>query len=405
MAEFFYLGRRDGEQKITKGVVDMPSLQDFETAALDQRLALIKVWRKREASAGIYSRAKIPVKTKISFFQQMATCYKLGVHLTRAFDIITESCPHKGFQKILGDIQDEIEHGSKIHVCMARYPKIFDDVTLSLIAVGEEAGVMEKVCRQIKALMVRNQKVQKKVASIMIYPAIICCTLAVSLYILTTQVIPKFATIFESAHMSLPVPTQILMTFSRIATTSPPLTLLVVAGFLYSVTQFPRIFDHFYQFHRFSLKLPVIGAIQRTVITANFARTFSNLTDAQVDLIRALSLVKEISTNFCYRVMISNAILAVNEGRKMAPLLNDADVFKKDFIKLLEFVDQTGQISTALAPVADELDEELSTLIDDLKPVIESIIIILIGIFLGGVLLALFLPIFNISEAIRAQSG
>ena len=133
MAEFFYLGRRDGEQKITKGVVEMPSLQDFETAALDQRLALIKVWRKREASEGIYSRAKIPVKTKIGFFQQMATCYKLGVHLTRAFDIITESCPHKGFQKILGDIQEEIEHGSKIHVCMARYPKIFDDVTLSLM--------------------------------------------------------------------------------------------------------------------------------------------------------------------------------------------------------------------------------------------------------------------------------
>src|SRR5262249_32586771 len=228
MAEFFYLGRRDGEQKIRKGVVEMPSLQDFETAALDQRLALLKVWRKTEASEGIYGQAKIPVKTKINFFQQMATCYKLGVHLTRALDIIRESCPHKRFQKILGNIQEEIEHGSKIHVCMARYPKIFDDVTLSLVAVGEEAGVMEKVCRQIKALMVRNQKVQKKVASIMIYPAIICCTLTVSLYILTTQVIPKFATIFESAHLSLPIPTQILMAVSRIATLNPLLTLLAV---------------------------------------------------------------------------------------------------------------------------------------------------------------------------------
>jgi len=405
MAEFFYLGRRDGEQKIRKGVVEMPSLQDFETAALDQRLALLKVWRKREATEGRLSREKIPVKTKINFFQQMATCYKLGVHLTRAFDIIRASCPHKTFQKILGNIEEEIKHGSKIHVCLARYPKIFDDVTLSLIAVGEEAGVMEKVCRQIKALMVRNQKVRKKVTSIMIYPAIVCFTLAVSLYILTTQVIPKFATIFESAHMSLPVPTQILMAVSRIATANPLLTLLAIGGFLYAVVQFPRIFDHFYQFHRFSLRLPVIGTIQRTVITANFARTFSNLIDAQVDLIRALSLVKEISTNFCYKAMISNAILAVNEGRKMAPLLNDADVFKKDFIKLLEFVDQTGQIPTALAPVADELDEELNMLVDELKPVIESIIIVLIGLILGGVLMALFLPIFNISEAIRAQSG
>jgi len=405
MAEFFYLGRRDGERKIRKGVVDMPSLHDFETAALDQRLALLKVWRKGEASEGTFSRAKIPVSAKINFFQQMATCYKLRVHLTRAFDIIRDSCPHKAFQKILGNIEEEIEHGSKIHVSMARYPKIFDNVILSLVAVGEEAGVMEKVCRQIKALMVRDQKVQKKLASIMIYPAIVCFTLTVSLYILTTQVIPKFATIFESARISLPIPTQILMAVSRIATLNPLLTLLAVGGFLYAVIQFPRIFNHFYQFHRFSLRLPVIGAIQRTVITANFARTFSNLIDAQVDLIRALSLVKEISTNFCYRAMISNAILAVNEGRKMAPLLNDADVFRKDFIKLLEFVDQTGQISTALAPVADELDEELNMLIDELKPVIESIIIVVIGIVIGGVLMALFLPIFNISEAIRAQSG
>jgi len=205
--------------------------------------------------------------------------------------------------------------------------------------------------------------------------------------------------------MSLPLPTQILMAISRLATASPPLTILAVGSFLYAITQFPRIFNHFYQLHRFSLKLPVLGAIQRTVITANFARTFSNLIDAQVDLIRALSLVKEISANFCYRTMISSAILAVNEGRKMAPVLNDADVFKKDFIKLLEFVDQTGQISTALAPVADELDEELGALIDDLKPVIESLIIILIGAIIGGVLLALFLPIFNISQAIRAQAG
>lgn len=383
----------------------MPSLQDLETAALDQRLALLKVWRKREATEGGLSRAKIPIKTKINFFQQMATCYKLGVHLTKAFDIIGDSCPDKTFQKILGNVEEEIQHGSKIHVCLARYPKIFDDVTLSLVAVGEEAGVMEKVCRQIKALMVRDQKVRKKVASILIYPAIVCFTLTVSLYILTTQVIPKFAAIFESAHISLPVPTQILMAVSRIAAANPPLTLLAVGGFLYAVVQFPRIFDHFYQFHRFSLRLPVIGTIQRTVITANFARTFSNLIDAQVDLIRALSLVKEISTNFCYKAMISNALLAVNEGRKMAPLLNDADVFKKDFIKLLEFVDQTGQISTALTPVADELDEELNTLVDELKPVIESIIIILIGLILGAVLLALFLPIFNISEAIRAQAG
>src|SRR6516164_6049727 len=177
MAEFFYLGRRDGEQKITKGVVEMPSLQDFETAALDQRLALLKVWRKRDPSEETYSRAKIPLRIKINFFQQMATCYKLGVHLTKAFDIIRESCPHQAFQKILGDIEEEIEHGSKIHVSMARYPRIFDNVTLSLIAVGEEAGVMEKICRQIKALMVRNQKVRKKVTSIMIYPAIVCFTL------------------------------------------------------------------------------------------------------------------------------------------------------------------------------------------------------------------------------------
>jgi type IV pilus assembly protein PilC len=405
MAAFYYLARREGDPKIRKGVVDMPSIQAFETAALDQRLSVLKVWRKREPSEEKLSWARIPIKTKISFFQQMATCYKLGVYLTRAFDIIIDACSNKTFKKILGNIEEEIEHGSKIHASMARYPNIFDDVTLALIAVGEEAGVMEKVCRQIKALLVRNHTVQKKLISIMIYPAIVCFILTSSLYILTTQVIPKFATIFESAHMSLPVPTQILMGISRIATTHPILTLLAAAAFLFTVIQFPRIFDHFHQLHRLSLKLPVIGAIQRTVIMANFARTFSNLMDAQVTLIHALSLVKDISTNFCYRAMISNAILAVNEGRKMAPLLSDTDVFRKDFIKLLQFADQTGEISIALAPLADELDNELNSLIDDLKPVVESIIIVVIGIILGGVLLALFLPIFNISEAIKAQAG
>ena len=116
--------------------------------------------------------------------------------------------------------------------------------------------MMEKVCRQIKTLLARNQQVQKKLRSIMIYPVTVCSVLTVSLYILTTQVIPKFAVIFESVQMALPVPTQILMSISRAASAHPLLTLGVAGAFLYFVVQFPRIFRHVHQLHRLSLRLP-----------------------------------------------------------------------------------------------------------------------------------------------------
>jgi type IV pilus assembly protein PilC len=405
MPEFQYLAIRAGEHKIVKGIADRPSLQAFENDAIDRRLAVLKVERKREEDEEKVSRANIPLKIKINFFQQMAICYKLQVHLAKAFDIIQDACSDKTFRNILGDIKEEIENGGKINASIAKYPRIFDPITIALIAVGEEAGVMEKVCRQIKGLLTRNRQVQEKLRSIMIYPAIVCTALTTSLYILTTQVIPKFAAIFESVHMSLPVPTQILMGLSRAATANPPLTLGLAGALLYFVFQFPRIFSNVHQLHRLSLRLPVIGAIQRQVIMANFARTFSNLIDANVTLIRSLSLVRDISPNFCYRAMIANAVLAVNEGRRMSPVMTDTDVFNKDFIRLLQFADETAQTSAILAPLADELDDELNVLIDDLKPVIESLIIVVIGIILGGVLLALFLPIFNISEAIKAQAG
>jgi type IV pilus assembly protein PilC len=335
----------------------------------------------------------------------MATCYKLQIHLAKAFDIMQEACANKTFKAILHEVKEEIESGGKINASIARYPRIFDPVTLALVAVGEEAGVMEKVCRQIKILLARNQQLQKKLRSIMIYPVTVCSVLTVSLYILTTQVIPKFAVIFESVHMSLPLPTQILMSISGVASAHPLLTLGLAGAFLYFVAQFPRIFRQVHQLHRLSLRLPIIGVIQRRVIMANFARTFSNLIDANVALIRSLSLVRDVSPNFCYRAMIAQAILAVNEGRKMSPQMTDTDVFNKDFVRLLQFADETAQTSAILAPLADELDNELNVLIDDLKPVIESLIIVVIGIILGGVLLALFLPIFNISEAIRAEAG
>jgi type IV pilus assembly protein PilC len=405
MPEFQYLAIRSGEHKITKGVADRPSLQAFESEAIDRRLAVLKVERKREKEEEKVNRTKIPLKVKINFFQQMATCYKLQIHLAKAFDIMQDACANKTFKAILHDVKGEIESGGKINASLARYPRIFDPVTLALVAVGEEAGVMEKVCRQIKTLLTRNQQVQKKLRSIMIYPVTVCSVLTVSLYILTTQVIPKFAVIFESVHMSLPVPTQILMSVSGAASAHPLLTLGLAAVFLYCVAQFPRIFRQVHQLHRFSLRLPVIGVIQRRVIMANFARTFSNLIDANVTLLRCLSLVRDVSPNFCYRAMIARAILAVNEGRKMAPQMTDTDVFNKDFVRLLQFADETAQTSAILAPLADELDNELNVLVDDLKPVIESLIIVIIGIILGGVLLALFLPIFNISEAIRAESG
>src|SRR6202011_1619260 len=211
MPEFQYLAIRPGEHKITKGVADRPSLQAFESDAIDRRLAVLKVERKREKEEEKVRRAKVPLKIKINFFQQMATCYKLQIHLAKAFDIIQDACAHKVFRAILGEVKQEIESGGKISASIARYPRIFDPITLALVAVGEEAGVMEKVCRQIKTLMARNQQVQKKLRSIMIYPATVCSVLTVSLYIMTTQVIPKFAVIYESVHMSLPLPTQILM--------------------------------------------------------------------------------------------------------------------------------------------------------------------------------------------------
>jgi type IV pilus assembly protein PilC len=405
MPEFQYLAIRAGEHKITKGVADRPSLQAFENDAIDRRLAVLKVERKREKEEEKVSRTKIPLKVKINFFQQMATCYKLQIHLAKAFDIIQDACAHKVFKVILGEVKEEIESGGKISASIAKYPRIFDPITLALVAVGEEAGVMEKVCRQIKTLLARNQQVQKKLRSILIYPVTVCSVLTVSLYVLTTQVIPKFAVIYESVHMSLPLPTQILMSVSGVASAHPLLTLGVAGAFIYFVAQFPRIFRQVYQLHRLSLRLPIIGVIQRRVIMANFARTFSNLIDANVTLIRSLSLVRDVSPNFCYRAMIAHAILAVNEGRKMSPQLTDTDVFNKDFVRLLQFADETAQTSAILAPLADELDNELNVLIDDLKPVIESLIIVVIGIILGGVLLALFLPIFNISEAIRGEAG
>jgi type IV pilus assembly protein PilC len=404
MPEFQYLAIRAGEHKITKGVANRPSLQAFENEAIDRRLAVLKVERKKEKEEKV-SRVNIPLKVKINFFQQMATCYKLQIHLAKAFDIMQDACANKTFKAILREIKEEIESGGKINASIARYPRIFDPVTLALVAVGEEAGVMEKVCRQIKTLLARNQQVQKKIRSIMIYPLTVCSVLTVSLYVLTTQVIPKFAVIYESVHMSLPVPTQILMSVSGTASAHPLLTLGAAGGFIFFVAQFPRIFRRVYQLHRLSLRLPIIGVIQRRVIMANFSRTFSNLIDANVTLIRSLNLVREVSPNFCYRAMIAHAILAVNEGRKMSPQLTDTDVFNKDFVRLLQFADDTAQTSAILAPLADELDNELNVLIDDLKPVIESLIIVIIGIILGGVLLALFLPIFNISEAIRAEAG
>jgi type IV pilus assembly protein PilC len=405
MPEFLYVAIRPGDHKITKGVANRPSLQAFENDAIDRRLAVLRVERKREKEEEKVNRTRIPLKVKINFFQQMATCYKLQIHLAKAFDIMQDACANKTFKAILREVKEEIESGGKINASIARYPRIFDPVTLALVAVGEEAGVMEKVCRQIKTLLTRNQQVQKKIRSIMIYPLTVCSVLTVSLYVLTTQVIPKFAVIYESVHMSLPVPTQILMSVSGTASAHPLLTLGAAAGFIYFVAQFPRIFRRVYQLHRLSLRLPIVGVIQRRVIMANFSRTFSNLIDANVTLIRSLNLVRDVSPNFCYRAMIAHAILAVNEGRKMSPQLTDTDVFNKDFVRLLQFADDTAQTSAILAPLADELDNELNVLIDDLKPVIESLIIVVIGIILGGVLLALFLPIFNISEAIRAEAG
>jgi type IV pilus assembly protein PilC len=411
MAKFKVIATNEaGKFEVRREEAD--NLQELEKRYLAERVPLVTARKLREPGDPKPDRTEAPLKQKILFFRQLANCNQIGMDVLESYRLIESSMvdtkllglltQKNKMREIVGIIRRGIEEGESQSVLMARYPKLFDEVTLALLRSGESSGRLVDTCEQIVTLLQRSSEIKREVRSVMMYPMIIAVVITLMITYLMWQVVPTFAGLYSSVNMALPPQTQLVVGVSKFFTQYPVPALGAVAMFVTLLIRSPKLINRNWRLHKFVLSLPVFGMIQRMVIMATFARAFCLLIESGIHIRDVLHLLKGLSENVWYRKLIAQAMIAVDDGNDFAPaFIEDSTVMTKTFSLQVEFGVRTSRMAQILRPLSDTMEADLNRFVKDLKQPVESLMIMAVGAVVGFVLLAILSPIFNIGQVIE----
>jgi type IV pilus assembly protein PilC len=347
-------------------------------------------------------RKKIPIKEYLLFCQQMEITQSLGMNILEAIRICEETSNNKTFKSMLAWIAKQIEQGGTLSDAMKKYPYSFNEVSIGLVRAGETAGILDKTFSQLKHMTKREYGVRKKIKSVMVEPAITIVMAILAIFILMWKTIPAFVGAFAGGGVTLPLPTLMLMWMSETTSTYPLPIGLAVAVISWGIFQIPKIIRNVPFLHKVILKVPVIGPVIKKLLQANFTRTMTELLKAEVPLLKTLTLCRDLNANYEYRGVIARAHVQIARGKPIAEAFADGvTILSPLVIKAMAFGERTGKTENVLEPLAVMLDEELNEFIENLKSIISPLLTVVIGGVILFIMLALFMPIFNLPAVIK----
>ena len=343
---------------------------------------------------------KITEKDIALFTRQLATMMKAGVPLLQAFDITARSHANPSVQKLLGEIKADIETGSGLSQSFRKHPKYFDGLFCNLVAAGEQAGIMDTVLDRLAMYKEKMLAIKGKIKSALMYPMIVIVVAFVITAGIMLFVIPEFKELFTSSGGELPALTQMVMDFSDLFVNYWWIIFgsigAVVMAFVQAVKRSPAFSA---KVDALVLKLPVFGMIIEKATIARWARTFSSLFAAGVPMVEALDSVAGASGNAVYYDATIKIKGEVATGASLTASLQEAKIFPNMLIQMVSIGEESGSLDSMLGKVADFYEREVDEAVDNLSSLMEPMIMVVLGTLIGGIVVAMYLPIFKMGSA------
>ena len=367
-----------------------------------RRKGLVKVKKltKKRAEMSMFQPG-IKSQDIAVFSRQMATMMKAGVPLMRSFEIVAEGLENKKMAEMVVQMKNNVASGGSFAGALREHPKYFDDLFCSLVESGEQAGALETMLDRVALYREKAESLKKKVKSAMKYPITILVIAAIVTIILLLKVVPVFADMFSSFGADLPVPTQIVLNMSEWVQSNGLVGLGALVAFIIlfqQAMQRSKAFKHVIQ--RIMVKLPVFGPILYQSAMARYARTLSTTFAAGVPLVNALDSAAGASGNIVYETAISNVRRDVETGTELAVSMKSQGVFPPMLVQMVSIGEQSGSLDDMLAKAASIYEEEVDSLVDGLTSMMEPLIMAFLGIVVGGLVVAMYLPIFQMGSVI-----
>lgn len=338
----------------------------------------------------------VKIKDVTIFARQFATMINAGLSLTKCLSILASQSDSKELRDVIAQLGKDVEAGQSLSEAMIKHPKIFPPIFYNMVRAGETGGVLDEVLLRVADLFEADAALKGRIKSAMTYPVAMLGLVLVILAAMMIFVVPTFEQMFASMGGKLPLPTQILVNISHGATSWPGLVfVVVVVAIVIAFRTWKNTDSGKYIWHGILLRMPIVGTLQRKTAIARFTRTFGTLVAAGVPILSAMDIVADTAGNEVVARALKNARAAIKEGETIAKPLSESPVFPSMVVQMVAVGEETGALDQMLAKIADFYDEEVAAAVDSLTSLLEPIMMASLGGVVGGMVVALYLPMFQ----------
>ncbi len=343
---------------------------------------------------------KVVEKDIILFARQFSTMIDAGLPIIQCLEILHVQQQNKTFKRMIKEIKEQVESGATLAEALKRFPKQFDDLFVNMIAAGEAGGILDAILRRLAAYMEKAAKLKSQVKGAMTYPIVTLIIAVLVLGVILVFVIPVFEEMFADFGGELPVPTQIVVRASEIVKSKILYIIIGIFIFGFAARKFYATEKGQDFMDDLQLKIPVIGELLRKVAVAKFTRTMGTMLASGVAILEALDIVAKTAGNRTIEKAIYDVRSGIAEGRTMADPLQESGVFPAMVCQMISVGESTGALDAMLEKIADFYDEEVDQAVENLTSLIEPFMLVFLGTTIGGLVVAMYLPIFKMAGAL-----
>ena len=412
MEAFTYKGISDG--KYVDGEIEALNLDEASHKLKEQKVIITNIVRsstkkktdkkdkKKSKGSSLFGKKKAKVEDVVMFSKQFATMVKAGLPILQVLAMLRDQIESPAMKEVVEEIRKSLEGGVTLSKCFEKYPELFDNVYINLIKAGEASGKLDVFLLKIVEALEKKEKIKKKIKSALMYPGIMfTVAITVSAFMLI-KVVPVFAKMYDGMGIKLPAATATIMAMSDFLRGTGGLILLMsliifFVVFRYLTTKNEKIK---YAWHKQVLKLPIFGDMILKSMLARVSLIMGNLSAAGVNLLESLEISKSVSNNVVVLESLENVKKGVFSGDTLTKLFLKDPLFPPTFGQLISVGEQTGQLDEMFGSVAKYYEAEFDTVVDNLSALIEPIMIVFMGIMIGGLMIAMYSPIFNVGALI-----
>jgi type IV pilus assembly protein PilC len=397
MATFTYTARSFAGD-IRTATLEAQSRDDVIAQLRRQRLNVIKI---DEATPKKPKRGHIKMRDIVILTRQFSTMINAGLPLVQAMTILAEQSENKVLSEIMRKVVFDVESGNTVADALGKHPQAFSNLYVNMVAAGEAGGILDTILMRLATFMEKNDALIRKVKGAMIYPSVIMAVAGIAVTVLLIFVIPVFENLFTSAGLALPLPTRIVMGASRFLKGYWYMVLGAIVAAVFMFRRYRATANGRLKIDKFMLKVPVLGDVLRKSAVSRFTRTLGTLISSGVSILDGLEITAKTAGNRVVQDAIMESRSSIAGGDTIAQPLKKSGVFPPMVISMISVGVQTGGLDEMLSKIADFYDEEVDAAVSNLLSLLEPVMIVFLGVVVGGMVVSMYLPIFDMINAVQ----